>query len=91
MSAPMGLIQGLSQMSHLFNVAHTLRMMVQKERSLDILKVRRAVYLDSGSTWSLRVYIRLCCRQLSSLLERSLQSGPVPLAAFELWLTYTWG
>lgn len=31
-------------MSHLFNVAHTLRMMVQKERSLDILKVRvRAV------------------------------------------------
>lgn len=26
------------QMSHLFNVAHTLRMMVQKERSLDILK-----------------------------------------------------
>jgi hypothetical protein len=26
-------------MSHLFNVAHTLRMMVQKERSLDILKV----------------------------------------------------
>lgn len=27
-------------MSHLFNVAHTLRMMVQKERSLDILKVR---------------------------------------------------
>lgn len=29
-------------MSHLFNVAHTLRMMVQKERSLDILKVRAA-------------------------------------------------
>lgn len=28
-----------SQMSHLFNVAHTLRMLVQKERSLDILKV----------------------------------------------------
>uniref|UniRef100_A0A8C5P484 Multifunctional protein CAD n=1 Tax=Jaculus jaculus TaxID=51337 RepID=A0A8C5P484_JACJA len=28
------------QMSHLFNVAHTLRMMVQKERSLDILKGR---------------------------------------------------
>lgn len=27
------------QMSHLFNVAHTLRMLVQKERSLDILKV----------------------------------------------------
>lgn len=26
-------------MSHLFNVAHTLRMMVQKERSLEILKV----------------------------------------------------
>ncbi|KAJ8377767.1 hypothetical protein AAFF_G00253830 [Aldrovandia affinis] len=26
------------QMSHLFNVAHTLRMMVQKERSVDILK-----------------------------------------------------
>uniref|UniRef100_A0A8D0L7Y5 Carbamoyl-phosphate synthetase 2, aspartate transcarbamylase, and dihydroorotase n=1 Tax=Sphenodon punctatus TaxID=8508 RepID=A0A8D0L7Y5_SPHPU len=26
------------QLSHLFNVAHTLRMMVQKERSLDILK-----------------------------------------------------
>ncbi|XP_059583288.1 CAD protein isoform X3 [Alligator mississippiensis] len=26
------------QMSHLFNVAHTLRMMVQKERSLEILK-----------------------------------------------------
>ncbi|NXL68862.1 PYR1 protein, partial [Chordeiles acutipennis] len=26
------------QMSHLFNVAHTLRMLVQKERSLDILK-----------------------------------------------------
>ncbi|XP_027706214.1 CAD protein isoform X1 [Vombatus ursinus] len=26
------------QMSHLFNVAHTLRMMVQKERSIDILK-----------------------------------------------------
>lgn len=30
-----------SQMSHLFNVAHTLRMLVQKERSLDILKVSR--------------------------------------------------
>ncbi|KAL2082486.1 hypothetical protein ACEWY4_022304 [Coilia grayii] len=28
------------QMSHLFNVAHTLRLMVQKERSLDILKGR---------------------------------------------------
>ncbi|XP_072318075.1 multifunctional protein CAD isoform X2 [Eucyclogobius newberryi] len=28
------------QMSHLFNVAHTLRVMVQKERSLDILKGR---------------------------------------------------
>lgn len=28
-------------MSHLFNVAHTLRMLVQKERSLDILKVSR--------------------------------------------------
>uniref|UniRef100_A0A286XC64 Multifunctional protein CAD n=1 Tax=Cavia porcellus TaxID=10141 RepID=A0A286XC64_CAVPO len=27
------------QMSHLFNVAHTLRMTVQKERSLDILKL----------------------------------------------------
>ncbi|NWS64483.1 PYR1 protein, partial [Chunga burmeisteri] len=26
------------QMSHLFNVAHTMRMLVQKERSLDILK-----------------------------------------------------
>ncbi|XP_036406499.1 CAD protein isoform X1 [Megalops cyprinoides] len=26
------------QLSHLFNVAHTLRLMVQKERSLDILK-----------------------------------------------------
>lgn len=44
--------------------------------------------MDSGSTWSLHVYIRLCCWQLSSLLERSLQSGPVPLAAFEPWLTY---
>lgn len=30
------------QLSHLFNVAHTLRMLVQKERSLDILKVSRA-------------------------------------------------
>lgn len=27
------------QLSHLFNVAHTLRLLVQKERSLDILKV----------------------------------------------------
>lgn len=27
------------QMSHLFNVAHSLRMLLQKERSLDILKV----------------------------------------------------
>lgn len=27
------------QLSHLFNIAHTLRMLVQKERSLDILKV----------------------------------------------------
>lgn len=27
------------QMSHLFNVAHNLRLLVQKERSLDILKV----------------------------------------------------
>ncbi|NWT10785.1 PYR1 protein, partial [Vireo altiloquus] len=26
------------QMSHLFNIAHTMRMLVQKERSLDILK-----------------------------------------------------
>mgnify|MGYP007134375940 CR=1 FL=1 len=41
---PFQLTRDLSQMSHLFNVAHTLRMMVQKERSLDILKVRvRAV------------------------------------------------
>ncbi|KAI5627787.1 CAD protein [Silurus asotus] len=32
------------QMSHLFNVAHTLRLMVQKERSLDILK--------ASSRWS---------------------------------------
>lgn len=30
------------QLSHLCNVAHTLRMLVQKERSLDILKVSRA-------------------------------------------------
>lgn len=30
------------QLSHLFNVAHTLRLLVQKERSLDILKVRGA-------------------------------------------------
>lgn len=29
----------LFQLSHLFNVAHTLRLLVQKERSLDILKV----------------------------------------------------
>lgn len=37
-------------MSHLFNVAHMLRMMVQKERSLDILKVRvRAVACGSQS------------------------------------------
>lgn len=30
------------QLSHLFNIAHTLRMLVQKEKSLDILKVSRA-------------------------------------------------
>ncbi len=30
---------GLFQISHLFNVAHTLRLLVQKERSLEILKV----------------------------------------------------
>ena len=27
------------QISHLFNVAHNLRLLVQKERSLDIMKV----------------------------------------------------
>lgn len=32
-------ISGWFQISHLFNVAHTLRLMVQKERSVDILKV----------------------------------------------------
>lgn len=37
-------------MSHLFNVAHTLRMMVQKERSLDILKVR-AVAATFAPLW----------------------------------------
>lgn len=31
----------LLQMSHLFNIAHNLRMLVQKERSIDILKVRK--------------------------------------------------
>lgn len=31
----------LPQMSHLFNIAHNLRMLVQKERSIDILKVRK--------------------------------------------------
>lgn len=41
-------------MSHLFNVAHTLRMMVQKERSLDILKVRAvaASFASYGPCWS---------------------------------------
>lgn len=55
-------------MSHLFNVAHTLRMMVQKERSLDILKVRAFAFpvplsggLHSGqrlcaAIWSPRMY-----------------------------------
>lgn len=39
------------QMSHLFNVAHTLRMLVQKERSLDILKVRWARGGCPGAPW----------------------------------------
>lgn len=37
------------QMSHLFNVAHNLRMLVQKERSLDILKVRETLNWDNGN------------------------------------------
>lgn len=34
-------------MSHLFNVAHNLRLLVQKERSLDILKV--------GDVWKMSI------------------------------------
>lgn len=36
-------------MSHLFNVAHTLRLLVQKERSLDILKVPQPLTLQTAS------------------------------------------
>lgn len=46
-------------MSHLFNVAHMLRMMVQKERSLDILKVRvKAVGRGPGPRQQGRVVVR---------------------------------
>ncbi|XP_040282824.1 CAD protein isoform X2 [Bufo bufo] len=42
------------QMSHLFNVAHTLRMLVQKERSLDILKgkVMAAMFFEASTRTS---------------------------------------
>jgi len=47
--APRAPLSRLSlQMSHLFNVAHTLRMLVQKERNLDLLKVSRA----RGAAWA---------------------------------------
>ncbi|XP_053315882.1 CAD protein isoform X2 [Spea bombifrons] len=42
------------QMSHLFNVAHTLRMLVQKERSLDILKgkVMASMFFEASTRTS---------------------------------------
>lgn len=55
-------------MSHLFNVAHMLRMMVQKERSLDILKVRvKAVGRGPGPRQQSRVVVRgaFLCRHRS--------------------------
>lgn len=43
-----------NQMSHLFNVAHTLRMLVQKERSLDILKgkVMASMFFEASTRTS---------------------------------------
>lgn len=42
------------QMSHLFNVAHTLRMLVQKERSVDILKgkVMASMFFEASTRTS---------------------------------------
>ncbi|XP_063806908.1 multifunctional protein CAD [Pseudophryne corroboree] len=42
------------QMSHLFNVAHTLRMLVQKERGLDILKgkVMASMFFEASTRTS---------------------------------------
>ncbi|XP_069830459.1 multifunctional protein CAD [Dendropsophus ebraccatus] len=42
------------QMSHLFNVAHTLRMLVQKERSLDMLKgkVMASMFFEASTRTS---------------------------------------
>ncbi|XP_075451272.1 multifunctional protein CAD-like isoform X4 [Ascaphus truei] len=42
------------QMSHLFNVAHTLRMLVQKERSLDLLKgkVMASMFFEASTRTS---------------------------------------
>ncbi|KAE8605816.1 hypothetical protein XENTR_v10015329 [Xenopus tropicalis] len=42
------------QMSHLFNVAHTLRMLVQKERNLDILKgkVMASMFFEASTRTS---------------------------------------
>lgn len=47
------------QMSHLFNVAHTLRLMVQKERSLDILKVSSIRSIFKGIVSILSILILL--------------------------------
>lgn len=49
-------------MSHLFNVAHTLRMLVQKERSLDILKgkVMASMFYEASTRTSSSFAAAMC-------------------------------
>ncbi|KAF7235886.1 CAD protein [Varanus komodoensis] len=57
------------QLSHLFNVAHNLRMMVQKERSLDILKGKvMASMFYEASTRTSSSFAAAMCRLGGSVL-----------------------
>lgn len=57
-------------MSHLFNVAHTLRLLVQKERSLDILKVPQPVIANSLLMDFLHLHLKAKIKQCKN--EKSM-------------------
>ncbi|XP_025911673.1 CAD protein [Apteryx rowi] len=66
------------QMSHLFNVAHTLRMLVQKERSLDILKGKvMASMFYEASTRTSSSFTAAMCRLGGSVLPFSEATSSV--------------
>lgn len=66
------------QMSHLFNVAHTLRMLVQKERSLDILKGKvMASMFYEASTRTSSSFAAAMCRLGGSVVSFSEATSSV--------------